>query len=1170
MNMRSQNVYPQFIHMKNDKKVQRLFKGATFGLTGRSHVKILCLLLALFVAGQGFAQTTVSRTSSVVAGVSTNHDSLWTYNLANFNIATRLSPTLSGGGTIISMNGLTQNPVTGDIYCIMRVSGQPNRVLGTIDIQTGICNMIGNLGDNFAALTCNSNGTLFGLTGDGGTVPSTMYRIDPATAATTFFRTLTLTGPGEYVIFCPANNFFYHWSGNAPGTVNWERFDTSGADVPQVFTPVTGQTEIFGGVYVGGGEFLVSNFNLELKVWDTSGVISGSYTTTPDSYRGLIGESFTSSISTTAPTTICAGSSVLLTVAGGTGGYQWYINGSAIGGETNATYSASAAGLYNCIYTDSLNISDSVATGINVTVLPLPTLTSAVTGMICNNDVFAYTQTGTGVASYHWGRAAVTHITTAASNGTGNISESLNNDTYVQVPVVYTDTLTGTNGCVNYYNITVTVNPTPVLFPTPLVGTICDGVTFIFTSNSQTPSADISYSWSRAATAGNAAASGTGGVITEVLNNPTTSPITVTYIDTLKAYTCTNLQTVQVIVNPTPVLSSTLTPHSICDSSLFHYLDSSLTTGIDSVRWTRGAVTGINNPAASGADSINEHLDNTSDNQITVTYVYSLYARGCSHSQFVNVVVNPTVKLFSTLNPPSICDSTLFRYLDTIYTVGASVAWSRAAITGIFEPASSGADSVHETLHNTTGAVIPVTYHYTMSIDGCPHSENVVVSVNPKPVLNNTAPAGICDSTLFSYTPAGTPTLDSAKWTRAFVPGIVVLPGSGSGNPNETLKNTTNANVTVTYVYTVYVNGCSNVEDVNVIVHPKPILSSSLTGTVCSGVPYHYVPTTTVIPITTYAWSRAAVTGLSPNTRSGTGNISDTITNTSSSNKTAAYAIVLTLTGTTCTNTETVNVTVKPAASPATITTMPSSSLCGGTLYQNFGAASAPAAGTSYEWSATNATVWATGINGQYAIVNFDHPGTTSVVSLNSNLTNGCNAAATYTVTVGAGTVALPAVIYTNGHFVCLDNDVTRFQWGYDDAVTLDSTLIASAIDQSYFLETPQFDTKHYWVMIKTSDSCLRKAYFNAPTGVTELNAGVANMKVYPNPATNNINVEVNTASAGTMTFEVVNMLGQKLNNVQGNDHKAVINVAGLPAGYYMIDCYIEGLKIGAAKFIKN
>ncbi len=98
----------------------------------------------------------------------------------------------------------------------------------------------------------------------------------------------------------------------------------------------------------------------------------------------------------------------------------------------------------------------------------------------------------------------------------------------------------------------------------------------------------------------------------------------------------------------------------------------------------------------------------------------------------------------------------------------------------------------------------------------------------------------------------------------------------------------------------------------------------------------------------------------------------------------------------------------------------------------------------------------------------------------------------------------------------------------------------------------------------------MQKTYYNKPTGVADINAEVAGLKIFPNPASNHVNVEVSRFVSGTISFEVFNMLGQKIQSVPAHDNKAQISVAELPAGAYIVDCYSDGLKVAAARFIKN
>jgi hypothetical protein len=132
-------------------------------------------------------------------------------------------------------------------------------------------------------------------------------------------------------------------------------------------------------------------------------------------------------------------------------------------------------------------------------------------------------------------------------------------------------------------------------------------------------------------------------------------------------------------------------------------------------------VVGISN--ASGSDnsaSISEVLTNTTANPISVVYQVTLLANGCSNTQNVTVVVNPTPLLTSSVSPPTICSGTSFSYTATSSTSGVSFSWSRASVIGISNTANSGTtSSISEILTNTTAAPIDVTYVISLSANGC-------------------------------------------------------------------------------------------------------------------------------------------------------------------------------------------------------------------------------------------------------------------------------------------------------------------------------------------------------------------------------------------------------------------------------------------------------------------
>src|SRR6202012_1832621 len=100
---------------------------------------------------------------------------------------------------------------------------------------------------------------------------------------------------------------------------------------------------------------------------------------------------------------------------------------------------------------------------------------------------------------------------------------------------------------------------------------------------------------------------------------------------------------VTVTVNPKPMLTGT-TSATICNGTVFMDTLMSSTPGT-TFSWSRASVAG--NPAASGGDTINETLINSTANAINVIYIDTLNYNGCINTQSVTVTVNPTPQLSS-------------------------------------------------------------------------------------------------------------------------------------------------------------------------------------------------------------------------------------------------------------------------------------------------------------------------------------------------------------------------------------------------------------------------------------------------------------------------------------------------------------------------------------------
>ena len=176
------------------------------------------------------------------------------------------------------------------------------------------------------------------------------------------------------------------------------------------------------------------------------------------------------------PTTFCAGGNVVLTSSSATGN-QWYLGGVAITGETNQTYTASAAGVYTLVITAS-SCSSAASAGTTVVVNPIPTTPTIDAG---------------GPTTFCAGGSVVL----TSSSATGNqwyldgvaITDATNQTYTASAAGVYTLIITASN-CSSPASAgtTVVVNPIPT---TPTIGaggptTFCAGGSVVLTSSSAT------------------------------------------------------------------------------------------------------------------------------------------------------------------------------------------------------------------------------------------------------------------------------------------------------------------------------------------------------------------------------------------------------------------------------------------------------------------------------------------------------------------------------------------------------------------------------------------------------------------------------------------------------------------------------------------------------------
>lgn len=606
---------------------------------------------------------------------------------------------------------------------------------------------------------------------------------------------------------------------------------------------------------------------------------------------------------------------------------------------------------------------------------------------------------------------------------------------------------------------------------------ICSGQS---ASLNATSGSAITYAWSPA-----------GSLSNPSISNPVATPgATTTYtVSVTDAMGCNGSDTVTVaIANPIANAGANV---SICIGA-----STTLTaTGGTSYSWS--PATGLSNPSIA-----NPVANPTTTTTYTVTV--SQGALACTSTSVVTVTVNPLPIVDAGANV-SICNG------------GTTTLNGSGATTYSWSP---GGTLSSTTVSNPTASPFVTTTYTLVGTDanGCSSTDNVVVTVNPIPIINAGSDVSICggaSTTLtatggstYSWSPAGSlsnaaisnPIATPASTTTYTVIGttaagcsstdvvtITVTPisvtassaspticfgenttltGSGgttySWTPSATLDNPTIANPvatpTATTTYTVVGtggSGCTATAVVTVVVNPLPTVDAGAPTSICTG-------TTTVLNgsgATGYVWSPGATLS------------STTVSNpTSSATTTTTYTMVGT-DGNGCSSTDSVTITVNPLP---TIDAGASLSICPGTS-----TTLNATGGTNYLWTPA-ASLDNAAISNPVAT-----PSSATTYTVTGTDVNGCSATDTVTINVSGIVVTASASASTicNGASSTLNGTGgTTYVWS--PAGSLDNATISNPV------ATPT-STTTYTVIGTAGSGCSDTAFVTVTVNaLPTINAG--------------------------------------------------------------------------------
>jgi gliding motility-associated-like protein len=817
---------------------------------------------------------------------------------------------------------------------------------------------------------------------------------------------------------------------------------------------------------------------------------------------------------------ICSGNPLnfaLTSNVAGTG-FTWVADDNAfVNGEslTNQTTSSINDPLVNTSLVDQVvtYTVTPLATGcggqsqtVNITVRPLPSVTSASATTICNNlNVNLPLSANIPGTTFSWVATDNPNVNNESLGqvNSATISDVLSNTSNTIQQVLYTVTPTFNNCPGQPFIVTVTVNPTSDLTSANAMSLCSDNAVNL------TLTADVvgtTFSWVAANqpdVTGESIVSVQNDSITDVLVNNLLVNQIVTYTIIPTANNCAGTtQVVQVIVKPNPTMVSAIAD-TICSGETVNH------TLISNITGTTFTWQAVGNPNVTGESTNVQNTNNISDILVnntlqdqTVTYTVTPTFNGCAGTpQTVNVLVrpNPNMTITDTLIICSGIDVNLALISDI---AGTTYTWSASANNNVNGESTilQSTATINDVLTNTSTVNQTVNYTIVPSLNGCSGNPfNLAVIVKPRPVMTSINSDVICSLESVGLDLTANVIGASFTWVANDNPNVSGESTTNQNTPNITdlLTNNTLQDQVVVYNVTPNAFGCDGpTQTVSITVRPNPVVTNNTALNICSGDNVN-LPLTSNITGTTFTWfatANGSVTG-ETTTLQTTDFIGDILTNVSSFDQTIVYNVTPTFGG--CQGpAQTITVTLKPrpVMTSSGIVSICSNLPVGLTL-------TADVAGSTFVWvaNADNPNVTGESLFDQNA---------TSITDILTNPGN-VNELVTYTVTPSAfgclGTPQtvnvtvkpIPVMTSTNNQAICSSDNVN---------LPLTSNVAASTFNW-FAIDNPDVSGE---TTIPQASGVIADVLFN-----TTFNPEIVNYQVTPtangcNGLTQNVSITVN------------------------------------------------------------
>ncbi len=384
---------------------------------------------------------------------------------------------------------------------------------------------------------------------------------------------------------------------------------------------------------------------------------------------------------------------------------------------------------------------------------------------------------------------------------------------------VVTLTITSSNGCVNTYSTTVTVNALPTANFT--FSSACEGSPTTFTDGSSTPGATtiVSYAW-------NFGDGGTSTAQSPQHNYATYGNFSVTLTVT-NSNGCIHTVTKQVLVNPKPISDFSFSPASCVGTPVNFYNQAYVPTGYSASiqTWVWDFGDGQNATITFPANPSVTHtfVGNSTSHTVTLTVTTTTGCIGVV-SKVVTSVPRPIVN-FSYSS--TLCDNQPVQFTDLSQTNGGG---SIQTWNWNFGDAASGMNNtatVQNPIHQFSAAR-PPSYAVRLIVtngNGCKDTLIQTIAINARPTSNFKADT-VCQGSMTTFTDQSSASAVAHLWD--FGDGIT----STGISPTHlyATANTYTVKLTVTTAL-----GCMKDTTKQVLVLGKPVSSFSFSSPNCAG-----------------------------------------------------------------------------------------------------------------------------------------------------------------------------------------------------------------------------------------------------------------------------------------------------------------------------------------------